>query len=395
MTLSSRSAAAAPASGVDLSRWFGEVDSRRPAVSPERVRILRTSPDSAKPLSNLVSQFSVHCMLHAGVFSGLQVEQWLRYSDPRWPSNKSVEAQHSYRQRFLQPVFTPRFSNRPMAATLRFQGGATFAHFSSKAAYKAIGVEESRFRRTAAMPLVMQRLLAYDYVVERPDLGWIGEQSGKLDLFDALGVRRELLPHRRYKAGDAPGVSAERRARGSDQVPEERVVWFPDNVPIGYGPWHVMFVFPSQVQASTGVPGRVREYRRLWSALRMMGVRVSVVFVVRGKQAVPGLSALLEDLPSPADSDDRERLISQVERHVLEHAPQSLGARMDALYRMVGLSTGARVRQLDQFLATPSTPRSSAGRDKNGVMDINCFVAARLSAERWNLHAPESPQLVR
>ena len=377
----------------DLSRWFGDPASRRPTVSPERVSRLRTSPDSAKPLSVYVAQFSVHCMLHGGVFSGLQVEQWLRCNDQRWPSDKSAEAQHGYRKRFLHPVFTPRFSNRPMAATLRFQQGATFAHFSSKPAYQAIGLPDSRFRRTGAMPLVMQRLLAYDFVVERPDLGWIGEQAHKLEFFDALGVDRAVLPQRRYKAGDAPGVSAAARGRASGQVPEDRLVWFPDNVPIGYGPWRSIFVFPCQPQTSTSVESRVREYKRLWSALRQRGIRVSVVFVVRGQGSVPGLSTLLKDLPAPADSDDRERVISQVERHVLEHAPQSLGARMDALYRTVGLSTGARVRQLDKFLAAPAAPSAPAGRAKEGVMDVMCFVAERLSAERWNLHALESAQV--
>ena len=396
MTHTSRTSPVASSSAPplrNLSWWFGGPENRRPTVAPERVRVLRTSPDSAKPLSVLVAKFSGHCMLHGGVFSGLQVERWLAANDTRWPSDKSAEAQHGYRQRFLQPVFTPRFSNRPMAATLRFQGGATFAHFSSKPAYRAIGLEDSRFRRTAAMPLVMQRLLAYDFVVERPDLGWIGEQPQKLEFFDHLGVQRDVLPQRRYKAGEAPGVSAETRGRASDQVPVDRLVWFPDNVPIAYGPWRVVFLFPCQQSTSSSVGDRVREYRRLWSVLRMLGIRVSVVFIVRGQQPVPGLAALLDDLPAPADSDDRERVIAQVERHILENAPQSLGACMDVLYRTVGLSTGARVRQLDDFLSRSPSETPAEGRAKNGVMDVMCFVADRLSAERWNLHAPESAQV--
>ena len=387
-------ASAAPAP--DLSRWFGEPEVRRPTVAPERIESLRVSPAKAAPLPRSVAWFAAHVMLHGGVFSGLQVERWLARHDHRWPSAKSERAQHSYRQRFVQPFFTPRYSSRPIAATLQCHGGATFAHILSKPAYAALGVSDSRFRRTAEMALVMQRLLAYDFIVERSDLGWIGEPSVKLEFFDALGVSRDALPFRTYRASGVPAGAGGARDRGAPDapaVPLERVAWFPDNVPIGYGPWQVVFVMPCRLESFTSVVSRIREYERLWRALRSLGVRVSVAFVVRASEKIEGLDPLLSGFAQGPDRVDRERLLLQVERYVLESAPASILGFLDRLYQVAGSSRAQRMRHLEEALRAENVVKNP--REKPGAMDVSCFLSQRLSASRWDLAEPTAVQMSR
>ena len=211
----------------DFVKWFGDAVERRPTVAQWRINAVRGAPAGAAFLPASVAWFAAHSMLHGGLFSGLQVDQWLRTHDRRWPLEKSADAQASYRKRFVQPYFTARFSGRPFAHSVRFPGGATFAHFWSRPAYRAVGVENSRYRRTAPSRLVMQRLLAYDYVLERPDLGWIGDSGEKLQLFDALGVPRDELPHKWYRPGARPPAAADEAAAEPRERPPDKAAFFP------------------------------------------------------------------------------------------------------------------------------------------------------------------------
>ena len=149
----------------ELIHWFGDPGDRRDTVASWRVEALRAAPEGASFLPDTVAAFAAHVMLHGGVFTGGQVDAWLESHDPRWPRGKSEQARCSYRQRFTQSFFTPRFAGRAFAHLLRFPGGAQFGHFWSRPAYRAIGVENSRYRRTVAASLIMQRLLGYDYVL--------------------------------------------------------------------------------------------------------------------------------------------------------------------------------------------------------------------------------------
>ena len=381
-----------PGRGADLARWFGEPKYRRPTVAGNRIEDLESAPPTAAPLTRSAAWFGVHAMLLGGVFSGHQVDQWLSVYDRRWPADRGQEARHSYRQRFLQPFFTPRFSGHPIAVTLRFPGGASYAHFSSRPAYAAIGVENSRYRRTAAMPLVMQRLLAYDYVLERPDFGWLGESDAKLELFDALDVPRETLPQRTYRPGAAPRRRS--KAVKAEPPPAARRAWFPHHMPIGYAPWRVVFVLPCFAAGGARVAVRTLEYENLWRVLRAKGVRVSVVFVVRGG-GEPGLNK--EDVAGLArepDSGDRERLFCQVERYILEHADPALQAQLDRVYQCGGSSRALRLRQLDGFL--DGKAQSVEGRHQDGApMDVSCFVSERLASKKWNVLEPAPVQIMR
>ena len=48
----------------------------------------------------------------------------------------------------------------------------------------------------ATTQVLMRRLLALDYVIERPTLGWLPTEAEKVQRFEALGIDRGVLPYR-------------------------------------------------------------------------------------------------------------------------------------------------------------------------------------------------------
>ena len=82
-----------------------------------------------------------------------------------------------------------------------FPGGARAVHITHKPIYRALGIENVKHRRGAKATktqVLMRRLLALDYVIERPTLGWLPTEDEKVQRFDALGIDRARLPYRVY-----------------------------------------------------------------------------------------------------------------------------------------------------------------------------------------------------
>ena len=77
-------------------------------------------------------------------------------------------------------------------------GGAKTCRISSKAIYRALGVENIRHRRKATNPVVMRRLLSLDFVLEHPGMNWLPAEPEKVEVFEEIGLPLRLLPRRIY-----------------------------------------------------------------------------------------------------------------------------------------------------------------------------------------------------
>ena len=77
-------------------------------------------------------------------------------------------------------------------------GGAKTCRISSKAVYRALGVENIRHRRKASNPVVMRRLLSLDFVLEHPGMNWLPAEPEKVEFFEKLGLPLRLIPRRIY-----------------------------------------------------------------------------------------------------------------------------------------------------------------------------------------------------
>ena len=65
--------------------------------------------------------------------------------------------------------------------------------------YRALGAEDIRHRRITSKEVLMRRLLAFDYVLDHPQLPWLPTEPEKMAAFEALSVERRLLPRRVYR----------------------------------------------------------------------------------------------------------------------------------------------------------------------------------------------------
>ena len=65
--------------------------------------------------------------------------------------------------------------------------------------YRALGAGDRRRRRITSREVLMRRLLAFDYVLDHPQLPWLPTEPEKMAAFEALSVERRLLPRRVYR----------------------------------------------------------------------------------------------------------------------------------------------------------------------------------------------------
>ena len=121
--------------------------------------------------------------LHSGVFTRAQFCQYFDTDSKR-------------AHRFVKSLLDRRAAHDGEWPILN--GGAKTCRISSKAIYRALGVENIRHRRKATNPVVMRRLLSLDFVLEHPGMNWLPDEPEKVEFFEELGLPLRLLPRRIY-----------------------------------------------------------------------------------------------------------------------------------------------------------------------------------------------------
>ena len=122
--------------------------------------------------------------LHSGVFTRAQFCQY-------FDTPNRVRA-----QRFVKALI-----DRKQALEIEWpimNGGAKTCRISSKAIYRALGVENIRHRRQASNLVVMRRLLSLDFVLEHPGMNWLPAEPEKVEFFEEIGLPLRLIPRRIY-----------------------------------------------------------------------------------------------------------------------------------------------------------------------------------------------------
>ena len=177
-----------------------------------------------------------------------------------------------------------------------------YTHVFNRGIYRALGkdIEHVRHRRKPKEDVVLfRRLLSLDHVVQHPDLPWLATEQEKVDHFTARGVRRDLLPKRRY------GGSAKRTLR-----------YFAHKLPIAADEKSATFVYvdPGR-RTDKELQSWAAEHRALWARLRALGTEVRVAAVARTVAKQGELSrkvaAWTKSTPGgaePLTSEERETL---------------------------------------------------------------------------------------
>ena len=144
---------------------------------------------------------------------------------------------------------------------IAFNGGGKTCRISSKAIYRALGVENIRHRRDASKPLVMRRLLSLDFVLEHPGMNWLPAEPEKVKFFEKIGLPLRSLPRRIYY-----GVVGNQKR------------YFALKLPLAVDPEIVTFVYADPGhQTDRELYSWGAAHGPLWDALRKKGRQVRVI----------------------------------------------------------------------------------------------------------------------
>ena len=185
--------------------------------------------------------------LHSGVFTRAQ---FCHYFD----TANRVRA-----QRFVKMLLARKQAVETEWPTLN-NGGKT-CRISSKAIYRALGVENIRHRRKASDLVVMRRLLSLDFVLEHPGMNWLPAEPEKGEFFEKLGLPLRLIPRRIYY-----GVVGNQKR------------YFALKLPLAVDPKIVTFAYIDPGHATdTELYSWGAAHGPLWDALRKKGRQVRVI----------------------------------------------------------------------------------------------------------------------
>ena len=124
----------------------------------------------------------------------------------------------------------------------------------------------------------MRRLLAFDYVLDHPQVPWLPTEPEKMAAFEALSVERRLLPRRVYR-----GAAGNLRR------------YFPLRLPVALDAERAVFVYVDPGHdTTTALRSWAVAHRGLWEALRERGRSIEVVAVVRTVRELQRALTILE-----------------------------------------------------------------------------------------------------
>ena len=124
----------------------------------------------------------------------------------------------------------------------------------------------------------MRRLLAFDYVLDHPQVPWLPTEPEKMAAFEALSVERRFLPRRIYR-----GAAGNLRR------------YFPLRLPVALDAERAVFVYVDPGHdTTTALRSWAVAHRGRWEALRERGRSIEVVAVVRTVRELQRALTILE-----------------------------------------------------------------------------------------------------
>ena len=247
--------------------------------------------------------------LHSGVFTRAQFCDYF-------------DAQRITAARFVKTLTERREAIETDLIPLN--GGGKTCRISSKAIYRALGVENIRHRRAASKPLVIRRLLSLDFVLEHPGMNWLPAEQEKVEFFEKLGLSLRLIPRRIYY-----GVAGNQKR------------YFALKLPLAVDPETVTFVYvdPGH-QTDRELYSWGAAHGPLWDALRKKGRQVRVIGIGVENATVDRTARVLEAWAAAEPETPDEGLTVKQEIKAIDEA--MVGEDEEFLARYGGFAKAGR-----------------------------------------------------
>ena len=227
--------------------------------------------------------------LHSGVFTRAQFSHYF-------------DADSKRAHRFVKSLVDRRAAHDGEWPILN--GGAKTCRISSKAVYRALGVENIRHRRKASNPVVMRRLLSLDFVLEHPRMNWLPAEPEKVEFFEKLGLPLRLIPRRIYY-----GMAGNQKR------------YFALKLPLAVDPETVTFAYvdPGH-QTDRELYSWGAAHGPLWDALRKKGKQVRVLGIAVQNAVLDRTARVLEAWAAADPGTNHEGLTPQQEIKLIRAA---------------------------------------------------------------------------
>ena len=227
--------------------------------------------------------------LHSGVFTRAQFCQYF----------------YTYRKhahRFVRMLIDRKQAVETEWPTLN--GGGKTCRISSKAIFRALGVENIRQRRRASKSVIMRRLLSLDFVLEHPGMNWLPAEPEKVEFFEKLGLPLRLIPRRIYC-----GVVGNQKR------------YFALKLPLAVEPETVSFAYidPGH-QTDRELYSWGAAHGPLWDALRKKGRQVRVIGIAVENAILDRTDRVLETWAAADPGTSDEGLTPKQEIKAIEAA---------------------------------------------------------------------------
>ena len=222
------------------------------------------------------ARFVALVVLAGGVFVREFASRWIGDDDKR----------RGRTQRFLDVevsgAWRRAFGRDKGLVNHRLRSGVVY-HCSGKGLYRAVGAENSRYRRPldpSEWPRIVERVLKVWAALASPSWPWVFSIDAQVALAESLGAARPALPLRSYGASSSQDV------------------YFPDRPLMAYAADRLVLVRPhvdsDLVDDAASLRTWWRHYAPLVEALGAAGVSVSVRLVRSGARAgEPAVDRLL------------------------------------------------------------------------------------------------------
>ena len=296
--------------------------------------------------------------LHSGVFTRAQFCQYFDTDSKR-------------AHRFVKSLLDRRAAHDGEWPILN--GGAKTCRISSKAVYRALGVENIRHRRKATNPVVMRRLLSLDFVLQHPGMNWLPDEPEKVEFFEELGLPLRLLPRRIYY-----GVVGNQKR------------YFALKLPLAVDPETVTFAYvdPGH-QTDRELYSWGAAHGPLWDALRKKGRQVRVLGIAAENLILERTRRVLERWAAAEPGTSDEGLTAKLEIKAIDDAVSRNDENFLAQYGGFG-GAMKRAAALQRWAADQLTPKQETkaireamkADDEKGLDQYGGFNAAlqRLAA---------------
>ena len=222
------------------------------------------------------ARFVALAVLAGGVFVREFASRWIGDEDER----------RGRTQRFLDVEVSgawDRAFGRDKGLVNHRLRSAVVYHCSGKGLYRAVGAENSRYRRPldpSEWPRILERVLKVWAALSSPSWPWVFSIDAQVALAESLGAPRSALPVRTYGLAGSQGV------------------YFPDRPLMAYAADRLVLVRPhvddDPVDETASLRTWWRHYAPFVEALGAAGVSVSVRLVRSGARAAdPAVDRLL------------------------------------------------------------------------------------------------------